>query len=474
MSHVVGSIAASCLAALAACGYPALPVAGPREIKEFPIQASRDVDLLFLIDDSPSMSDKQINLASNFPRLIEVLSSIPGGLPNLHLGVATTDLGTKGADDAAPGPPIGLMGMGGCSNLGKNGALQLFGAPVTGEPFLVDVADGAGGRTRNYTGSLADVFAQIARGAGAGGCGFEQPLQAIHQALDPANTANAGFVRPDASLGILIVTDEDDCSLAHSSLLTTDTAMLGELQSFRCARFGLFCDQGGRTPDEMNTPGAKAGCRPDDGSPYLSKVSDHVALVTGLKPDPAKVFVGVLAGPTEPVMTVLGMQPGFRALAHSCTYLGGDVNGDGNPDPQVADPPVRLKAFVDPFGARAAFSTICQQDLSDGLRRFGDLVKAAIGDPCLERKLADVDPKAAGVQDGCEVTVSSRRDQPQPTETALPRCVPDDATAANVPCWRLEIDDATCALGDHVRVRVEGQDRLPGDARLEVSCVIEE
>jgi hypothetical protein len=469
--------AVASLVVLFGCSYPALPAAGPREIKEFPVKVSRDVDLLFLIDDSPSMSDKQVNLANNFSKLISVLTSLPGGLPNLHIGVATSDLGTKGTDDALPGAPIGTLGLGGCRDLGKNGALQLFGAPVTGGPFLADIDDGHGGRTRNYTGNLSDVFAQIAKGAGAGGCGFEQTLEAVVRALDPANPANQGFVRPDAYLGILIVTDEDDCSLTHSSLLTSDTTMFGELQSFRCTRFGLVCDQGGKTPDEMNQVGVKLGCHPDDNSPYLTKIADHIASLATVKPDPSKLFVTVLAGPTEPFATELRMQQGFPmpilGLAHSCSYVGGDINGDGLPDPEVADPPIRLKAFVDRFGERGALATICQTDLSPGLQQFGKLVTAAIGDPCITGTLADVDLGAAGPQYECAVSSIANRGQPTQTQTSLPRCTPDDATARNSPCWRLAPDAASCALGDHIRIFVEGVDRLPSDARIRASCVVE-
>ena len=39
------------------------------------------------------MLDEQTNLKNNFPNFINVLNSIEGGLPNIHLGVVSTDLG---------------------------------------------------------------------------------------------------------------------------------------------------------------------------------------------------------------------------------------------------------------------------------------------------------------------------------------------------------------------------------------------
>src|SRR5947207_6722936 len=65
------------------------PLQGRVEAKDIPVVINRDLDLLFVIDDSPSMADKQANLAANFPQFMKVLSSIPGGLPNVHIGVVT-------------------------------------------------------------------------------------------------------------------------------------------------------------------------------------------------------------------------------------------------------------------------------------------------------------------------------------------------------------------------------------------------
>jgi hypothetical protein len=189
-------------AGLVACSYPQLPAlpAGAPDASStassdagdslaareaFHVTPNRKLDLLFMIDDSPSMADKQTNLAANFPHLLDVLNQLPGGLPSLHIGVVTSDLGSKGADDPTAGPSIGTLGAGGCAGLGRAGALKLSNGATTssGEPFLTDIAAADGTRTRNYTGALADVFAQIAQ-VGAGGCGFEQSLEAVKQALE--------------------------------------------------------------------------------------------------------------------------------------------------------------------------------------------------------------------------------------------------------------------------------------------------
>src|SRR6266542_1197579 len=73
------------------------PQQGRVEYKDIPVTVNRDIDILFFIN---------------------VLNTIEGGLPNVHLGVVTSDLGTKGADDATAGPSIG-SGPGSCSGSGK-------------------------------------------------------------------------------------------------------------------------------------------------------------------------------------------------------------------------------------------------------------------------------------------------------------------------------------------------------------------
>ena len=444
-----------------------IPQQGRVEYKDIPITPNRNVDILFVIDDSPSMKDKQSNLATNFPRFIDVLDSIQGGRPNVHIGVVTSDLGTRGADGIVS-PGIGTIGKGGCTGLGKGGNLVTNGAPVTG-PYIVDIR----GQMPNYTGNLTDVFATMAR-VGDGGCGFEQHLEAAKVALDN-NPANANFLRPEAYLAIIVIADEDDCSMEHSTLLSSDTGTLGPRQSFRCTRFGVTCDQNGQTTDAMNKTGAKAQCHSNDNSAYLTKVSDYVTFLKGLKSDPRKVVVAGIMGTTDPFNVELRVPQGggnaIPALAHSCTYIGGDINGDGIPDPEVADPPIRMQFFLDQFPNRSTFASICQQDLSGGLTQIGDLLKTVIGDPCIEGKLADVDAKTPGPQYDCSVSVVTNQGMTNQGEKILPAC--PAAGAGADPCWHLLTDTANCPNSDHFVLKIEHQDQLSMDAHIIANCVTE-
>ena len=52
-----------------------------------------DLDIVFMIDNSGSMQQEQENIARNFPVFISALESLPEGLPNVHIGVVSSDLG---------------------------------------------------------------------------------------------------------------------------------------------------------------------------------------------------------------------------------------------------------------------------------------------------------------------------------------------------------------------------------------------
>ena len=412
-----------------------------------PATPNRDLDLLFMIDDSPTTAAFQQSLRDNFPLFVNVLSALPGGLPNLHLGVITSDMGTS-ASGSAPGAAIGQIGQGGCAGVGKNGELQVGAAPVTGT-FVSDIELTDGSRQRNYTGTLADVFTQMAQ-VGSGGCGFEQPLRAVQAALDN-NPANAGFVRPDALLGVVLLTDEDDCSAKDSSLYSpTADATLGALQSFRCTRFGVTCTTGGQTPDAMNQVGSKTGCGANVGSALLDNPAILASVLTSLKGDLAKIVVAGIAGNTDPVAVELRTPPGggtaIPALAHSCSFI--DTAGQT----EVADPAVRIKAFLDLFSGRSSFSTICQQDLSGALGQIGQLVGAAMGSACVPIFLP---PEAdCVVEDVLGATVTP--------------IIPCDSIDTPT-CWRL-VFDPSCLVGNQQRLVVVRSVAPPPETFTRLRC----
>src|SRR5512144_440234 len=119
---------------LAACTSSEVVVGDLQDVATLRAIPNRDLDVLFVVDNSPSMADKQRSLAANFPRMMDVLATLDGGLPNLHIGVVTSDMGTS-ATSTPPAEPVGA-GPGACSGTGNNGAL-VQGQAVSG-PFISD------------------------------------------------------------------------------------------------------------------------------------------------------------------------------------------------------------------------------------------------------------------------------------------------------------------------------------------------
>lgn len=425
-------------------------------VVEVPATPNRELDLLFMVDDSGSMADKQANLAANIPNLIAQLGAAPDGLPSLHLGIVSSDMGTLGTARTIPGPAVGVLGQGGCAGSGRGGSLTVNGAAVAGN-FLEDLRNSDGSRETNYSGNLADVFGDMAT-LGAAGCGFEQPLHAIKAALDN-NVNNAGFLRPDALLAVIMLTDEDDCSMKDPELLSSSTTLLGPQQSFRCTRFGVTCAQGGATPTAMNQVGAKSDCTASTSSDLLDDVESYRDFLVGLKADPKQVVVGAIMAPPEPVAVELRSvagQPATAALAHSCTF-------DGTNGPEVGDPGIRIQSFLDLFPNRSASSTICQQDLSGGIDLIADLVAQSIGSPCVTRRLADSDEDKRGLQVDCLVEDVLRANALQ----IAPCDADEDPT-----CWKLEEDLAMCPSAQHLKLVVVRARAPDPDTVTRMRCVV--
>ncbi len=292
--------------------------------KEVPVQINRDIDILFVIDDSGSMEEEQASLNANFQRFINVLNNIEGGLPNVHIGVVSTNVGAGDND--------------GCRNNGDNGALQNAPNGVCDAPtdkWIQDIANQDGSRNQNFAGAdLAATFSCIAE-LGTTGCGFEQPLESMRRALNGSNGANNGFLRPDAFLAVIIISDEDDCSTEDAEMFNTDPALnridssLGFLQSFRCFEFGIECN-----PDTPRSLGPRVDCIPRENSQYMYSVTEYANFLKGLKEDPGQIIVAGIIGNTEPVTVILDNMDRPK-LAPSCESAAGN-----------AAPGIRLNAFL--------------------------------------------------------------------------------------------------------------------------------
>ena len=194
------------------------------------------LDILFVIDNSPSMMPLQEALAYNIPRF---LSKIDATGADYHIAITTTDVGglppgaapdfRLGACNSRTGDD-GLMQAAACtsrsglSTPARNVCTRLCPdskyVPTDGTRFISKTGmksnvpsdyqvDPLTGRMVDY--GPANAFKCMAV-VGDSGCGVEAPLEAAKRALDGHALANQGFLRPNSLLAVLFITDEDDCS----------------------------------------------------------------------------------------------------------------------------------------------------------------------------------------------------------------------------------------------------------------------
>ena len=411
------------------------------------VPQERDVDILFLIDDSDSMDEEQQSLVDNFPRFIATLEGIQGGLPNVHIGVISSNVG---AHPDVPGCTPADSDEGRLQHAFVNddprcsdGTLRLDGKYI--EDVLVDRSTGE--RRRNYTGDLGDVFSCMAR-LGVGGCGFEGQLESIRQALTSAE--NGDFLRENAILAIVIITDEDDCSASDQDLfdptISAPDSTLGPLDSFRCFEFGVQCQ-----PDSPRLPGDKTACVPRADSPYMPHVQEYVDFVRGVKAHPGSIIVAGIIGydqehPDEPITVeqLEWMEHGEKvarfALVPACQIDALDENGNetGEVESQ-ASPAVRLRYFLEQFEDHT-IETICQRDLSGALDRIAKRLAERLNPFCLTTDVFTREATADVLPYDCQVS-----DVLGTEETVLPHCDRTDGNPSTLPCWFIRRNEAGCA-----------------------------
>jgi len=407
---------------------------------------SSAVDMLFVIDDSRSMMDEQEQLGIWSSELFDVLSA-SGELPDLHIGVVSSTVAIDTADATFPGCESG-------------GTLHVGGAVLQRGRFIRDVA-GPAGRERNYSGTLTETFAKMAL-VGDGGCGFEQPFKAARLVLSGNGAGSQDFLRDDALLLVVFVTDEDDCSARSSTLFTDPYAdacsELGAITSYRCFEHGVRCYDG----KGSRAFGERRNCRPDESSPYVESVSDFADFLKGRKRNPAQVVVAGIYGKPNMVTAI----PDERITTYSTPRLA-NVCGDGGKEGSGATPAIRMNALMAEFGGRASQSSICESELSWAMRDVGLVTRgAATRSHCLRGALIDIDAAAGGIQPACRVEVASDVGTPLETRIELPPC--DRAEGKR--CFTLDID-AGCA--DTETQLAFGVDGRADNETLTVACDVD-
>ncbi|MET0593075.1 MAG: hypothetical protein ABW133_10270, partial [Polyangiaceae bacterium] len=231
-------------------------------------QTVNKIDLLFMIDNSSSMSDKQNVLADAVPELVDRLiepkcvdpatGKVVGNAVNgvctvgilefnpikdIHIGIVSSSLGNHGAVGVCEDAIDTSIGRSDPHN-NDQGHLIARGSGGTNVPtfqskgFLYYNPSVAGALAS--AAAVATPFTDMVKGVGQHGCGYEASLEAVYRFLidpDPFSTIRIDtsiggfgqalltgtdtmllqqrkdFLRPDSLVSIVLVTDENDCSV---------------------------------------------------------------------------------------------------------------------------------------------------------------------------------------------------------------------------------------------------------------------
>jgi hypothetical protein len=414
---------AGCAVALWACtGHPLQAPDPEPEIQtdlRFTVSPDNKLDLIFLVDNSRSMAQEQASLARNFPLFMQELEG--RGKLDLHLAVISSDVGAGGLNtDNCRG-----TGHAGVFRTGNNCGLS------DGATFLTIDKQG----NKNFTGTLPDVFGCVAT-VGTGGCGYEHQLQSLRTALYRPEQQN--FLRPDAHLGIVLITDEDDCSGEPDATLYAGDRP-GEAPNLRCATAGHVC--GGMDVPAAAFTAPLASCKPFEHAgdatskkQRLINISEVVAQIKALKAGTGRQLI---------VSAIMGWddRPGasYRIESSSGGLDLAPICAAPNDGPWSM-PAVRLKNFVDAFGTLGSWHSMCEPDLAPAIQKIGGTIIEGIAEGvCLPTLTRDTDRARAGLQPECNVIAVLHGG---PGGMDQKRVVPSCA-GAPAPCWELT-DDTQC------------------------------
>ena len=287
----------------------------------------KDVDILFLVDNSPSMTPKQKALANNIPKFIQKIDATGA---NYHVGIATSDIGSN----VQPGVPWG-GNIGKCDSYegddgvlqavpcttrntvtpdARNGCAQLCPddkfVPTDGRRFISKV-DGVTNvpvsmERDPVTGKMVDTgpiksFKCMAL-VGDDGCGIEGPLEGAKRAVDGHRSENSGFLRANSVLAVIFITDEDDCSVQmakrdqnNPSYRDCDPTQPDSPEcynvDFRCLARSIQCNE------TLLTTGVKNACkeRPNN---YLEPVEKYYRFFSNLRPANKLLISGIWTLPS--------------------------------------------------------------------------------------------------------------------------------------------------------------------------------
>jgi len=362
------------------------------------------LDVVFVVDNSGSMGQEQGNLAASLEAVLPGLAAQQD--IDWRIAVTTTDLGNPWCSSSSEAGSAVLSScrsrisdfvfegvetvdaQAECTDHCALETLEILPSATHVDPTPAVrrwIEFGPSGT--NVAGELTETV-QCMLPMGINGCGFESPLEAVRKFLLRSETpeyANYGFVRPDAHLAVVIVSDEVDCSaqINEISIPGAEIFMQGSPfwtdpqadspTSAVCWNAGTSCEG---PPSDMSCVAQdydvdrQPTTDPDAAVLYpLSRYREHLQEVAAVK-KPFGARIGVYG--------ILGVPPDFPTTGE-VTYAEGEGQfqsdfgiGPGcESSTSRAVPPVRMLELIGNFGpAQDRIHSICDASFVPALTRI--------------------------------------------------------------------------------------------------------
>jgi hypothetical protein len=446
------------------------------------LTVNKDVDILFVIDNSGSMAEEQATLAQNFEAFISVLER-PEVEANYRIGITTTDNGNPWC--GTTGPEGGALRLTSCrsrpTEFTFNGAMVIEAfdeacaavcpeeyTNIAVQPSEIDGQDEPAarpwlesieGRTNLPEGLSTTQAFQCFGPQGIDGCGFESHLESMWKSLRRSTTDGDeayGFIRSNAILAIVHLTDEVDCSynnewesifLPDGNRVFWSDATAASPTSAVCWNSGVACEGSDCNSVNLDVDGAEVNDAEAEEKAVLRPMSRYVDIVQELEdnkqiitPD-QEVLVALIGGVNadgtvtyQPSLMDMQFQNDF-GIGPGCSSAAGR-----------AVPPVRIKEFAEAFqvGDTNNMFSICSADYSPALEAIALAIADQVKPACMPACVADADPTTPEVLDpSCNLVQSAPRGDGSFEETTIPECIngTDVPEGADV-CYQGLVGDA--------------------------------
>jgi len=463
------------------------------------LTVNRDVDVLFVIDNSGSMGEEQELLATSFSSFIAVLER-EDVQANYRIGITTTDNGNPWCSGTTPeggalrfssclgrlsefvfpgfDPPADERSA--CTNVCPEEWASIDTTPTTTEyendpwprPWIESIEGGT-----NLPAGLTVVQAlQCISPQGINGCGFESHLESMYKALKramDADEASYGFLRQNAILAVIVLTDEVDCSHRneHQIIFMPDGNRVfwsdpdaAYPTSAVCWNAGVSCMGGPGTYDDCYFQDKdEDGNSTSEANAVLHPISRYVGLLQDfenqkkMRNPGQEVLVSIIGGVPEGYVD--GQDLVYQDSTDPAFQDDYGIGPGCQSSKTMAVPPVRIREFAEQFmvGGERNLLSVCASDYSTALRTIAERIADQIRPACMPVCVADADNDPSnGLTPSCTL-VQETPGGGVPVETTVRPCSVDlNAGTWDFPsgsddvCYRMLTSNATPTTMDDI------------------------